>query len=55
LFKKEDKKRITYRSRRAKTQIDYMLVRRNGRVKITDCKVNPGKACLKQHRLVCSD
>jgi len=30
LLKKEDEKRITYKSGGAKTQIDYILVRRNG-------------------------
>jgi len=55
LFKKEDEKRITYKSGGAKTQIYYILMRRNGGVKVTDCKVIPGEACLTQHRLVCSD
>jgi len=55
LFEKEDEKRITYKSGGVKTQIDYVLMRRNGEVKVTDCKVIPGEACLTQHRLVCSD
>jgi len=52
---KEDEKRICYRTVRAETEIDYILVRRNEGVKVTDCKVIPGEACLTQHRLVCSD
>jgi len=55
LFAKEDEKRIIYKSGGAKTQIDYILVRKNGGMKVTDCKVIPGDACLTQHRLVRSD
>jgi len=55
LFKKEDEKRKTYKSGGAKTQINYILVRRNGGVKVTNCTVIPGGACLTQHCLMCSD
>jgi len=57
LFKVDDK-RITYKSRGAETQIDYLPVRMNVGVKVTDYKVIPGEACLTQHgveRVVCSD
>jgi len=55
LYKKKDEKRITYKRGGTKTQIDYILVMRNGGVKVIDNKVIPGEACLTQHRLVCSD
>ena len=55
IFKKEEKK-ITYKSVEAEPQIDCILqVRRNGGMKILNCKVIPGEARLPQHRLVCSD
>ena len=44
MFKKEEKK-ITYKSGGAKTQIDYILVRRNGGMKILNFKVIPGEVC----------
>ena len=55
MFKKEKGKMITYKSGGAETQIDYILVRRNDAMKILDCKVIPGEACITQHRLLCSD
>jgi hypothetical protein len=55
MFKKDDRQKVTYKSGGAETQIDYMLVRENGNMKVTNCKVIPGEACLTQHRLMCSD
>ena len=55
LFKKEKEKILTYKSEEAETQIDYILLRENQEVKLKDCKVIPGEACLPQHRLICAD
>ena len=55
MFKKEDKKKITYKNGDTETQVDYILVRVNERIRFKDCKVIPGEECLTQHRLVCSD
>ena len=55
MFKKEDKKKITYKNGDRKTQVDYKLVRVNEKIKFKDCKVIAGEECLTQRRLVCSD
>ena len=55
MFKKEDRQKVTFKSGGVESQIDYMLVRPNENVMVTNCKVIPGEACLTQHRLVCSD
>ena len=55
MFKKEDKKKITYKNGYSKTQVGYILVRVNEKIRFKDCKVIPGEECLTQHRLVCSD
>jgi len=55
MFKKEDKKKITYKNGDRETQVDYILVRVNEKIRFKDCKVIPGEECLTQHRLVCSD
>ena len=51
MFKQEDKKKITYKNGDRETQVDYILVRVNEKIRFKDCKV--GEECLTQHRLVC--
>ena len=46
LFKKEREKMITYKSGRAETQIDLILMRDRRGAKAFDCSVIPGEACL---------
>lgn len=54
-FRKDREKKITYKSGGAETQIDYILLKWNEEMKVKDCKVIPGEACLTQHRLLCLD
>ena len=51
-FRKREEHRITYRSGPYASQIDYLLVRQTERKYIKDCKVIPGEAAVKQHRLL---
>ncbi len=39
----------------AEAQIDYLLLRKNREIYVRHCKVIPGEACLKQHRLLTGD
>ena len=39
-FEKQQSHKITYKSGRAATQIDFMLVRKEDMKRMTDCKVN---------------
>ena len=55
MFKKENNKKITCKNGDRETQVDYILVRVNKKIRFKDCKVIPGEECLTQHRLVCSD
>ena len=54
-FTKPEKHLITYMSGGVRSQIDYMLVRRRERKRVINCKVIPGEACVKQHRIVVMD
>ena len=54
VFRKDREKQITYNSGQAETQIDLLLLRRKAGVKVVDCSVIPGEACLTQHRMVCA-
>lgn len=51
-FKKSDEHKITYRSGPYASQIDYFLLRQTDRKEIQDCKVIPGEAAVRQHRLL---
>ena len=55
MFKKEDQKKIIYMNGDRETQVDYIPVRVNEKIRFKDCKIIPGEECLTQHRLVCSD
>ena len=53
-FKKKEEHRVTYSSGGRKTQIDYILCRRDKLQEISDCKVVLGESVTSQHRvLVC--
>ncbi|XP_070011569.1 uncharacterized protein [Nicotiana sylvestris] len=54
-FPKRDEHRVTYKSSVAKTQIDYLLLRRCDRRLCEDCKVIPGETLATQHRLLVMD
>ena len=53
-FCKKDGHLITYRTTKDKTQIDFILTRREDMRIVQDCKVIPGEAAVTQHRLVCA-
>ena len=55
MFKKDKEKLITYKSGRAKTQTDYILMKREEEMYARDCKAIPGESCLAQHRLLSMD
>ena len=54
-FKKRDEHLITYRSGNYASQIDYILVKKERRLKVKDCKVLPLEAVTRQHRLLVAD
>ena len=54
-FMKRDEHLVTYQSSVAKTQIDYLLLRRCDRRLCEDCKVIPGETLSTQHRLLVMD
>ncbi|XP_070014556.1 uncharacterized protein [Nicotiana sylvestris] len=54
-FPKRDEHLVTYKSSVAKTQIDYLLLRRCDRRLCEDCKVIPGQTLATQHRLLVMD
>ena len=54
-FTKRDEHLVTYQSSVAKTQIDYLLLRRCDRRLCEDCKVIPGETLATQHRLLVMD
>ena len=51
-FKKRDSHLITYKSRNAAKQIDYILFARTMRKLVTDVKVIPGEEVALQHQLL---
>ena len=51
-FKKKDQHRVTYKSRRKSTQVDYVMCRRRNLKKMCDCKVIVNECAAKQHRMV---
>ncbi|XP_019244283.1 PREDICTED: uncharacterized protein LOC109224152 [Nicotiana attenuata] len=54
-FQKREDHLVTFRSRVAKTQIDYLLLRRGDKGLCTDCKVIPSECLSMQHRLLVMD
>ncbi|KAM1271255.1 hypothetical protein ACFX2J_032096 [Malus domestica] len=55
LFKKREEYVITYKSGSSKTQIDFLLMRKDDRITCKDCKVIPGESLANQHRLLVMD
>ncbi|XP_070058024.1 uncharacterized protein [Nicotiana tomentosiformis] len=51
-FQKREDHLVTFRSRVAKTQIDYLLLRRGDKGMCKDCKVIPRECLSTQHRLL---
>ena len=54
-FEKIEEQRITYRSGNHKTQIDYMMVRKEDRKGLKDATILPLEAVTRQHRLLVID
>ena len=54
-FAKREEHKITFKSGNNQSQIDYLLVRRNKRKEVLDCKVIPGEAVVQQHRICVMD
>ncbi|XP_070020800.1 uncharacterized protein [Nicotiana sylvestris] len=54
-FPKREEHLVTYHSSVAKTQIDYLFLRRCDRRWCKDCKVIPGETLAMQHRLLVMD
>ena len=51
-FKKKDEHRVTYKSGRKSTQVDYVMYKRRNLKKMCDCKVILNECVAKQHRMV---
>ena len=51
-FKKKDEHRVTYKSGRKSTQVDYVMCRRRNLKKMCDCKVIVNECIAEQHRMV---
>ncbi|XP_070047161.1 uncharacterized protein [Nicotiana tomentosiformis] len=54
-FRKREGHLVTFQNAMAKTQIDYLLLRRCDRGSCKDCKVIPGEILATQHRLLMMD
>ncbi|KAG5580516.1 hypothetical protein H5410_051143 [Solanum commersonii] len=54
-FPKKENHLVTFRSSVAKTQIDYLLLRKGDRGLVKDCKVIPSEDCTTQHKLLVMD
>ncbi|XP_075080032.1 uncharacterized protein LOC142165359 [Nicotiana tabacum] len=54
-FPKRDEHLITFQSKVAKTQIDYLLLRRSDKGLCKDCKVIPSESLATQYRLLVMD
>ena len=52
LFVKRDSHIITYQSGNAKTQIDFILLRKRNLKMAKDIKVIPSEECVPQHKLL---
>nr|XP_009788913.1 PREDICTED: craniofacial development protein 2-like [Nicotiana sylvestris] len=55
MFPKREEHLVTFRSMVAKTQIDYLLLRRHDRGLCEDCNVIPSENLATQHRLLMMD
>ena len=51
-FDKEDSKKVSYESGGCKTVVDYILIRKIDRAKITDVKIIGSEPCILQHKLM---
>ena len=51
-FKKKDEHRVTYKSGRKRTPVDYVMCRRKNLKEMCDCKVIVNECVSKQHRMV---
>ncbi|KAK3536314.1 hypothetical protein QTP86_002939 [Hemibagrus guttatus] len=51
-FLKREEHRVTYKSGGRRTQVDYILCRRDNLKEISDCKVVVGESVARQHRMV---
>ncbi|KAK3511889.1 hypothetical protein QTP70_027488, partial [Hemibagrus guttatus] len=51
-FQKREEHRVTYKSGRRRTQVDYILCRRGNLKEISDCKVVVRESVARQHRMV---
>ena len=51
-FKNKDKHKVTYKSGRKSTKLDYVVCRRKDRKEICNCKVTVNDYVAKQHRMV---
>ncbi|KAK3570792.1 hypothetical protein QTP86_026343 [Hemibagrus guttatus] len=51
-FQKREEHRVTYKSGGRRTQVDYILCRRDNLKEISDCKVVVGESVARQHRMV---
>ena len=51
-FKKRDEQRMTYKSGRKSTQVDYVMCRRRNLKEMCDCKVIVNECVAKQHCMV---
>ncbi|KAM0997763.1 hypothetical protein ACFX2C_007613 [Malus domestica] len=54
-FKKREEHVITYKSGSSKTQIDFLLMKKEDCITCKDCKVIPGESLAKQYRLLVMD
>ena len=54
-FVKRDSHLITYQSGNAKTQIDFILLRKKHQKMVRDIKVIPSEECVPQHKLLVCD
>ena len=54
-YKKREGHLITYASGGARSQIDYLLTRREHKHIVEDCKVLPGEAVVSQYKRVVTE
>ncbi|GMP69647.1 hypothetical protein CsSME_00028828 [Camellia sinensis var. sinensis] len=55
MYKKREEHLITFKSGSIRSQIDYFLVRKEDRLKCSDCKVITGESLTSQHRILVLD
>ena len=55
IFEKKDEYLITFKSDNNKTQIDYLVARRENRQEIINCKIISGESAVTQHSLLVTD